>query len=258
MRRARAALLGPASALALLLAGLVTVPAAGAATAPLPSYLAAGPGVRQLVTVTSSRWSDTRASLSAWERDGSGWHRVRGPVRVRLGWNGWVRAGQRRQNTGTTPAGRFTLPAAFGNRADPGARLPYTHVDPDDVWPYEPRDPATYNAYQPSRAAGSHWRADYHERLASYGYEYAHAVVLGFNLPGGVHWSRPAPPVRRRRDRPTPVAAAGSSCTCSAAATPPGASPDRSSDVRWLVRWLDPSAAPRIVMGPTAWVKRTF
>ena len=77
--------------------------------------------MRQLVTVTSDRWSNTRATMSAWERDDAGWHRVHGPVTVRLGWNGWVPAGKRRQNTGTTPAGKFTMPYAFGNRADPGS-----------------------------------------------------------------------------------------------------------------------------------------
>ena len=232
-------------------------PAAGAATRPLPSYLSLPGGVRQLLTVTSDRWSDTRATLNAWERDDTGWHRVRGPVTVRLGWHGWVRAGQRRQNTGTTPAGKFTTPAAFGNRADPGARLPYTHVDGDDVWPYEPRDPATYNIYQPSRAAGSHWRADYRERLASYGYEYAYAVVLGFNLPSGVHWS----PTRRqyvatrradtRRGGGIFLHVQRSRYTAGCVAAP-------LDDVRWVVRWLDPATSPRIVTGPTAWVKRTY
>ena len=53
----------------------------------------------------------------------------------------------------------------------------------------EPRDPATYNILQPHKAAGSRWRSGYYERLASYGYEYAYAVVLGFNLPKGVRWS---------------------------------------------------------------------
>ena len=30
------------------------------------------------------------------------------------------------------------------------------------------------------------------------------------------------------------------------------------SDIRWTVRWLDPAKGPRIVMGPTAWVRRTY
>jgi len=243
--------------LLLLLSCLITVPAAHAATAPLPSYLTLPGSVRQLVTVTSDRWSNTRATLNAWERDGSGWRRVHGPVTVRLGWNGWVRARERRQNTGTTPAGRFTMPYAFGNRADPGAKLRYRRVDGDDVWPYEPRDPATYNIYQPYRSRSSHWRSDYRERLASYGYEYAHAVVLGFNLPSGVHWSASrhqyvaSHRADTRRGGGIFLHVQRSRYTAGCVAGP-------LRDIRWTVRWLDPAMSPRIVMGPTAWVKRTL
>ena len=245
------------TAVVLVLSGLTTTPPAGAATRPLPSYLSLPSQVRQLVTVTSSRWSDKRATLVAWRRDASGWHRAHGPVTVRLGWSGWVRAGQRRQNTGKTPAGKFTMPYAFGNRADHGSRLRYRHVDGNDVWPYEPRDPATYNIYQPSRASTSHWRSDYRERLASYGYEYAHAVVLGFNLPSGVHWSAKrrqyvaSHPANTRRGGGIFLHVQRSKYTAGCVAGP-------LSDIRWVVRWLDPAKRPRIVMGPRDWVKRTF
>ena len=247
-----------AAAAAALALGLALLPGPASAAAPLPSYLEMGDDVRQLVTVTSGRWGDARARLSFWERDPrGGWQRVRGPVRVRLGWNGWVPAAKRRQNTGTTPAGSFSMKYAFGTRPDPGTALRYRHVDRDDVWPYEPRDPATYNILQPRRAPGSRWRADYRERLASYGYEYSHAVVLGFNLPRGVRWSagrqqyvarRPADTRRGggiflhvQRSRHTAGCVAG---------------PLR--DIRWVVGRLDPAASPRIVMGPTDWVKRRF
>jgi L,D-peptidoglycan transpeptidase YkuD (ErfK/YbiS/YcfS/YnhG family) len=242
---------------AVLVAAGAAVPPSAAAARPLPSYLQLGGEVRQLVTVTSDRWSDTRARLSVWERAAGGdWQRVRGPVRVRLGWNGWVPAGKRRQNTGTTPAGSFSMERAFGTRPSPGTALDYRHVDRDDVWPYEPRDPATYNILQPRRAAGSHWRADYHERLRSYGYEYAYAVVLGFNLPEDVRWS----PQRRQyvAGEPADTRRGGgiflhvqrSTYTAGCVAGP-------IDDIRWIVRRLDPSASPRIVMGPTHWVKTT-
>ena len=115
-----------------------------------------------MVTITSRSWSSTTATLKAWHRGTNGhWRSVHGPVRVRLGWNGWVPAGQRRQNTGTTPAGRFTLPATFGNRVDPGARLPYTHVDGDDVLALQQRQGRrTTSPRANARAAGSHWHAD--------------------------------------------------------------------------------------------------
>jgi L,D-peptidoglycan transpeptidase YkuD (ErfK/YbiS/YcfS/YnhG family) len=251
--------LGASLAASVLLAAALVVPGTASAARPLPSYVGVEPSVRQLVTVTSDRWSDTRARLSVWRRDGAddAWSRVRGPVRVRLGWNGWVRAAQRRQDTGTTPAGSFALRYAFGNRPDPGARLRYVHADRDHVWPYEPRDPATYNILQPRQAPGSRWRPDYRERLRSYGYEYAYGLVLGFNLPSGVHWS-----AQRRQyvaRRPADTRRGGgiflhvqrSSSTAGCVAAP-------LRDVRWLVRHLDPALDPRIVMGPTSWVRRAL
>ena len=249
------------AALVLVVAGLLgpaAAPSGAQADRPLPTYLSLDARVQQLVTVTSDRWSATRARMTTWERrDDGSWRRVRGPVTVRLGWNGWVRAGERRQSTGTTPAGRFTMRFAFGNRADPGTALRYRRLDRSDVWPYEPRDPATYNIFQPSKAAGSHWRPDYHERLASYGYEYAYAVVLGFNLPKGVRWSEKRrqyvarEPADTRRGGGIFLHVQRSRHTAGCVAGP-------IDDVRAVVRWLDPAQQPRIVMGPTAYVKRRF
>ena len=149
------------------------------------------------------------------------------------------------------------MPYAFGNRPDPGSRLRYRRADGNDVWPYEPRDPATYNVYQPYRSSASHWRAGYRERLASYGVQYAHAVVLGYNLPGGVHWSAARrqyvasqrADIRRGGGIFLHVQRGRYTAGCVAGPLP---------DIRWVVRWLDPSKRPRIVMGPRAWVRRTF
>jgi L,D-peptidoglycan transpeptidase YkuD (ErfK/YbiS/YcfS/YnhG family) len=147
--------------------------------------------------------------------------------------------------------------SAFGTRPDPGSRLPYRHVDGDDVWPYEPRDPATYNILQPSKAPTTRWRSDYAERLADYGDEYAHSIVLDFNLPRGVRWSqRRAQYVARR---PADTSRGGGiflhvrkkRYTAGCVSAP-------LRQVRWLVRWLDPSLDPRVVMGPRSWVVRRF
>ncbi|MGZ4429966.1 MAG: L,D-transpeptidase family protein, partial [Nocardioidaceae bacterium] len=186
-----------------------------------------------------------------------GWHRVHGPLTVRLGYHGWARAATRRQNSGTTPAGRFTIPYAFGNRTDPGTRLSYKHVDSNDVWPYEPRDPATYNIYQPFQAAGSHWRSDYRERLADYGTEYAYAAVIGFNLPSGVHWSTTRHQWVATHPADT-TRGGGIFLHVQKSRYTAGCVADPSDDIRWVLRWLDPSLDPRIVMGPKDWLKRRF
>lgn len=240
--------------LALVATSLLTAPA-GAQARRLPARLDLDPAVHQLVTVTSRHWNDTRARMRLWQRRHGHWRLVHGPVPVSLGWAGWVPAQQRRQSTGTTPAGSLGIRSAFGTRPDPGTALRYRHVDGNDVWPYEPRDPATYNILQPHRARGTHWRPDYVERLADYSREYAYAVVLGFNLPGGVHWS--ARRHQRVADRPADTERGGGiflhvkrqRYTAGCVSGP-------RRDIRRVVRWLDPAAHPRIVMGPRRFVTR--
>ncbi len=245
--------------LAVLAAVLVATPgpSASAAGRPLPSYFSTASDVKQMVTVTSRGWGSTRATLTAWRYRDWGWHRVHGPVTVRLGYHGWARAQKRRQDTGTTPAGRFSLRYAFGNRADPGAKLRYRHVDRNDMWPYEPRDPATYNIYQPYRARTSHWRSDFRERLSDYAYQYAYAVVIGFNMPGGVHWSRTRHQYVARRPADT-GRGGGIFLHVQKTRYTAGCVAGPIRDIRWVVRWLNPKLHPRIVMGPKRWLKRRF
>lgn len=234
---------------------------ATAANAPsgrnLASQLSVDPDVRQLVTVTSRRWDSTRATMKVWSRTGGRWRLVEDPVRVSLGWNGFVRAKQRRQSTGTTPAGRFGIRSVFGTRADPGSRLDYRRVDGNDFWPYEPRDPATYNILQPFKARSTTWRADYAERLADYGHEYSYSLVLGYNLPRGVHWS----PRRKQYVARHPAdtdRGGGIFLHVKEKRYTAGCVSAPIRNVRRLVRRLDPELRPTIVMGPRSWVRKRF
>lgn len=252
-----------AAATSLLLATtLVAGPTAPAsASGPGPGNLAEQVDlpdrVRQLVTVTNRGWSRTGATMRVWRSEEGSWRLVRGPVRVSLGRNGFVPALQRRQSTGTTPAGRFTMRSAFGTRADPGSRLPYRRVDGDDHWPYEPRDPATYNVWQPSKSPRTRWRSGYVERLADYRVEYAYSIVLGYNLPRGVRWSDRREQYVARRTADT-ERGGGIFLHVKEKPTTAGCVSAHLRQVRWLVRWLDPRQHPRIVMGPRAWVLDRF
>jgi L,D-peptidoglycan transpeptidase YkuD (ErfK/YbiS/YcfS/YnhG family) len=238
-----------------LLAG-TGVPAARGGDLPAyhPSRLTHVGQARQVVVVTSRGWSSSFARLRAYERrmDGS-WRRRLGPVPARLGRNGFAPADRRRQGSATTPAGTFAVRWAFGTWADPGTRLSYRRVDADDWWPYDPRDPATYNVWQPHRSRSSDWRRSWAEDLSSYGRQYRYAAVLDFNLP--------------RRVR----AAAGERLAGSPADTErgggiflhverPGATTGCVSvaqrEMRALLRWLDPANDPVVVMGPRPAISR--
>jgi L,D-peptidoglycan transpeptidase YkuD (ErfK/YbiS/YcfS/YnhG family) len=216
----------------------------------LPDAIGARATVRQMVTVSARSWESRHATIKAWQRraDGS-WRLAVGPFRAVIGYGGWVDAADRVQSTGSTPAGRFIMPYAFGRYADPGARLEYRLVDGNDWWPYEPRDPATYNVYQFHKAPKTHWRSDKAEHLDSYTKQYGYAIVVGFNLPGKIHYS----PARRQwvaDDRAYKHRGGGIFLHIRGDGYTAGCVAMSRAQMRWLVEWVRPSARARLVMGP--------
>jgi L,D-peptidoglycan transpeptidase YkuD (ErfK/YbiS/YcfS/YnhG family) len=216
-----------------------------------PSRLAHVDGADQVVVVTSKRWSAATAVLRAYDRSPDGGWRLRmGPVPAHLGRNGFVPAAERRQGSRTTPAGTFGIRWAFGSAADPGTALRYRRTDGNDWWPYDPRDPATYNVFQPRRSRDSGWRRSWAEDLWTYGRQYRHVAVLDFNLPGAVRRvggervaSRPADTRRGGGIFLHVNRAARDKATTGCVSVTP-------TRMAALLRWLDPAADPVLVMGP--------
>ncbi len=215
--------------------------------------LADVPDTAQQVVVVSGRdWDSQRAVLRRYAREGLGWRQVGRPVPAWVGRNGFAAAARRQQNSAQTPAGTFSLPLAFGARAAAGVDLPYRRITADTYWPYDPRDPRTYNVLQSTRSRNARWRDDgqWSERLVDYGRQYRFAVVIGYNLPSSTYRagngeSRTRNPVRTDkgggiflhvwRQRPT----AG----CVAIPLPA---------MRTVLRWLDAGRNPLVVIGPRA------
>ncbi len=237
--------------LVLLVPLLLVVRADAGVPAYHPTRLAHVGDSRQVVVVTSPRWGSSYAHLRAYRQDSAGeWHLRFGPWPARVGWNGMVRAAERRQDSGTTPAGTFRMLYGFGSAPDPGGPITYRRFDKNDWWVYDPRDPRTYNVWQPFRSGRAQWRRGWAEHLADWaGRQYRFGVVLDYNLPSGVHWST------RQRQRVASDTAdtrrgggiflhvKGSGATAGCV----GIGRDR---MRTLLRWLSPDAHPRIVIGP--------
>ncbi|HUV48352.1 MAG TPA: L,D-transpeptidase family protein [Actinomycetes bacterium] len=221
--------------------------AAGAAT-PLPERLTHIGESRQVVVVTTRSWTTSHARLQTWKLTSSGeWTRVVDPIPARVGWNGVRREANRKQNTGTTPAGTFGLLRGFGLAKPAGVDLPYRRVDRNDWWPYDPADPKTYNVFQPRRVKHAQWRTDWSERLKSYGAQYRYAVVLDYNLPSEITWRNGQRVARNTADT---SAGGGIFLHVSGSGATAGCVSIARDQMRQVLRWLDPAKDPVIVIGP--------
>ncbi len=232
-------------------AGLAVVGAPGVAeggTTPLPERLTHIGDSRQVIVVTTRSWNTSYAKLQTWQQTQAGeWTRVVAPIQARVGWNGVRREANRQQNTGTTPAGTFALPRGFGLAKPSGVDLPYRLVDQNDYWPYDPTDPKTYNVLQPHRVKHAKWRTDWAERLASYRAQYRYAVVLDYNLPSTITWRNGQ---RIARDTADTSAGGGIFLHVNGSGATAGCISIPRDQMRRVLKWLDPSLDPVIVVGP--------
>jgi len=243
---------------ALVTTGVLIGPPLGPAGGPSPAV--AAPSVpetlthlgdaRQVIVVTAPGWSSTKGTLTAWERRAGGWRRVVAPTNALLGAHGLVPAAQRRQSTGTTPAGTFALPYAFGRKSDPGTDLPYTQLTTWDAWPYSATDPSTYNVFQDARISWDSFGHDV-EHLWRHGVQYDYVAVMDYNLPSGPI-TTDANGVRRASVPANTSAGGGIFLHVSDGRTTAGCIAVPRPVMRALLRWLDPQAHPVIVVGPAA------
>jgi L,D-peptidoglycan transpeptidase YkuD (ErfK/YbiS/YcfS/YnhG family) len=219
-----------------------------------PSRLSHLGGARQVVVVTASSWSTSYAILRSYRADASGWHEQFPAMSARIGSRGFAPLGQRRQDSGETPAGTFALVRAFGAAADPGTALPYSRFDRNDWWPYDPRDPRTYNVAQfHGRSSATQWREAWAEHLWNLRDQYAYAVVLDYNLPTGIYRSGS----QRFASRTADTRAGGGIFLHVRAPRPTsGCVAVSSAGMRSILGWLDPAQDPVIVMAPTSAIGR--
>jgi len=216
---------------------------AGARPADLPGTS----GSDQLVLVTANSLQSTTARLTTYERTSDGWTQVGRSTTAYVGRHGLVDGTQRRQSTGTTPMGTYALNAAFGRLPDPGAKLPYIHIDRNDAWTYNPKVPSTYNLFQDADRSWSSY-GGYVEHLWQLGPQYDYVVTTSFNEPTG-QVTRSADGVRRTAQPSNTSRGGGIFLHVSKGEPTVGCVSMPRADMRRIVRWLDPAAHPVVVIG---------
>jgi L,D-peptidoglycan transpeptidase YkuD (ErfK/YbiS/YcfS/YnhG family) len=176
--------------------------------------------------------TSTQGTLQAWRKVSGGWRKVGAAVDAWLGSDGLSKHPS--ETKSATPIGSFTLTQAFGHDADPGTALPYTHTTPDDWWISQAGP--LYNTRQRCAASCSFTRSDPNEHLYYTTPYYDYAVVIDYNTrnaPGGVR------------------AGAGSAFFLHVTVRAPTAGCVSIGQAKLvsLLRWLTPSAHPRILIG---------
>jgi L,D-peptidoglycan transpeptidase YkuD (ErfK/YbiS/YcfS/YnhG family) len=198
----------------------------------LPLGFSTGSATR-VITVVARSHGSTTATLQAWTKaSGGGWFRHGSAVTAHVGSDGLSTAASEYRSA--TPIGSFTLTQAFGAYSDPGTALPYTHTN-SHYWWISDTSSSRYNTMQYCRP-GCSFAHSPNEHLYYERPYYNYAVVIDYNTPnapGGVHPGRGSAFFLHVTDG---AATAG----CVAIPQPTLVS---------LMRWLTPSAHPRMLIG---------
>ena len=183
----------------------------------------------QIITVDAR---GSYANVDAWSFSGGRWHHVLTTTAARVGANGVVPGTERVQGSNTTPGGTYTLTEAFGINANPGAHLSYHQVTSDDWW-VEDNNSAYYNQMRTASQGGftlTEAGVNGSEQLITHTVPYQYAVVINFNRP---------PRAVRYRGAGIFLHVNGAGSTAGCVSVP-------LATMVALMRWLDPSAHPRI------------
>ena len=229
----------------LLLISLVVLAAVGGAVAVGPG--AAGGAQRgqalplhfrthtatKVITVVAQSTGSTTARLQAWSKvAGGGWYRHGRSIVAHVGSDGL--STQASEYRSATPIGSFTLTQAFGYDANPGTRLKWFRSTPADWWISQ--SGPLYNTHQRCSANCAFRLGSPNEHLYYETPYYNYAVVIDYNT----------------RNSPTGVVQGAGSAfflhVTDGYATA-GCVAIRQAKLVRLMRWLNPGAHPRILIG---------
>jgi L,D-peptidoglycan transpeptidase YkuD (ErfK/YbiS/YcfS/YnhG family) len=188
---------------------------------------------KQLITVATH---GTYATVSAWQLSSAGWHRVMTTSTARIGSGGLVAGARRHQGSNTTPSGTYALTQAFGIAANPGAALPYHRVTNSDWW-VEDNASRWYNSLRTKQQGGFRTSlpessVNGSEHLIVHKTQYQYAIVIDYNMHPAVRYRGAGIFLHVSDGHPTAGCVSVPRNTMSA-----------------LLRWLKPSALPRITIG---------
>lgn len=195
----------------------------------LPLDYSTGSATR-VITVVARSTGSTTATVQAWDKaPGGGWLPRGSAISAYIGSDGMTPTPS--ESRSATPMGSFTLTQAFGSYENPGTGLPYFQTTPDDYWISDAG--ARYNTHQRCSSCG--YNDGINERLLYAQPYYRYAVVIDYNTPN-------AGVVRQGAGSAFFLHVANGAPTAGCVAI-------AQSSLVPLMKWLTPSAHPRILIG---------
>jgi L,D-peptidoglycan transpeptidase YkuD (ErfK/YbiS/YcfS/YnhG family) len=185
----------------------------------------------QVITVLAASGSSTTAIVEAWSRQGAGWVRYGASVSGYLGSAGLT--SQPSEQTPATPIGSYTLTQAFGAEPNPDTALPYLKTTPGDWWISQPGP--LYNTHQRCVSHCPFVQAAPNQHLRDLTPAYDYAAVIDYN-------TADAGPVRQGAGSAFFLDVSNGHATAGSVSIP-------EERLIALLRWLKPTAHPRILIG---------
>ena len=185
----------------------------------------------QVIAVSASGYGQTVATLTAYQHDATGWHQVFGPWSASVGYAGFAPPGQKREGDGRTPSGSFGFTFFFGVLGDLGVHFTYRPVTgPTIVWDDDPASPL-YNQWVDTTTSGAGVAPEAMDQTPAYDY----GAVIDYNTGPTVPGDGSAIFLH--------VSGGGPTAGCVSLPT---------AELLSVLRWLNPAAQPRIIMGTAA------
>jgi L,D-peptidoglycan transpeptidase YkuD (ErfK/YbiS/YcfS/YnhG family) len=195
--------------------------------APLPVPFDTGTA-RQVLTVIAPSTDSTTGRLQALTKTASGWQRFGPSIPAHLGSQGLSEHPS--ESLSATPIGSFTLTEAFGALADPGTALPYFQTTPADWWISQAGP--LYNTHQRCSHKCAFTQGPPNEHLRYETPYYNYALVIDYNRF----------PVRQGAGSAFFLHVTDGTPTAGCVSIP-------QQNLVAIMKWLDPAAHPRILIG---------
>jgi len=203
----------------------------------LASDLASTGSARQLITVESSGYGTSNATVELWQKSGSCWTSAGGPYPSLIGSAGF--SDHKSEGDHSTPTGLFGVgPVMYGNAPDPGVHEPYHVLVCGDWWDEDPGS-AGYNTFQHVSCGRTPPFGGASEALWTETAQYPSFAVIDYNTG----------PVVPGAGSAIFFHADTGSATVGCVSVP-------LSDLDAALDWIDPAQAPAFVMGPASEITR--